>query len=524
MNYHFGSKENLYAETWRRCFAESIKAYPPDGGVEKSAPPEERLRGQIRSVLSRVSDENNMEFLIVQKERANPTGLLQEVMRKEIEPLRQRMESVIREIIGPHVSSMQVAFCGVSVISQCIDPAAGARGDRGRRQGTKGAPFISDMDAYLDHVTNFSLAGMRAIREKAERGRRDTRKARPAEASMPETDTSMRPAAARTRAGMPSRRSASARTRAAIGVLALVLCTGLWCCQAKTLRCPWTDAAPAIDAAALADSSGQEWEGAVSVFEDEQIRVGLRNDDTYLYIGLLVDNRNTRAQILVGGLTLWFDPAGEEDRTFGVRYPLGIDDQDRPVFLRALLDGRDVSRLIDSLGVFGEQVEILGPMPDESSDEGPEFPPAPQAASATLARAGGAAIEVAARMGGASLLYELKVPLKADPERPYAIGCDAGRKIAVGIETRGGMLDDRPGPGGRAGGERMGPPPGGSGSPPEGGGGRGGPGGGRPGRGGPGGGGPGQRPGGSGGRPGGNQPEPVDLWFKVSLSSAQDGE
>ena len=35
VNYHFGDKETLYREAWRHSFRESLKAHPPDGGVDE---------------------------------------------------------------------------------------------------------------------------------------------------------------------------------------------------------------------------------------------------------------------------------------------------------------------------------------------------------------------------------------------------------------------------------------------------------------------------------------------------------
>jgi AcrR family transcriptional regulator len=169
VNYHFRNKQNLYIETWRHCFSESIEAHPPDGGVRADAPPEERLRGQVRALLQRISDEGDREFLIVQKERANPTGLLHEVMRRELQPLHERMEKVVRGFLGPYASDTEVEFCGMSIISQCIDPIAATRPHKGGRQARGAPPRIDDIEAYSNHVVNFSLAGMRAIREEAER-------------------------------------------------------------------------------------------------------------------------------------------------------------------------------------------------------------------------------------------------------------------------------------------------------------------------------------------------------------------
>ena len=176
VNYHFGDKETLYTEAWRHSFSESVKAHPPDGGVSDSAPPEKRLRGQVVALLRRIADEGNREFLIVQKELANPTGLLNEVMREELRPLQERMESLVRELLGPHTSDMQVRFCVISIISQCINPMVAIKGRKEKREGKDGPPGVDDIEAYSNHVVKFSLAGIRAIREEAEKKRRGFKK------------------------------------------------------------------------------------------------------------------------------------------------------------------------------------------------------------------------------------------------------------------------------------------------------------------------------------------------------------
>jgi AcrR family transcriptional regulator len=176
VNYHFGDKETLYTEAWRHSFSESVKAHPPDGGVSDSAPPEKRLRGQVVALLRRIADEDNREFLIVQKELANPTGLLNEVMQEELWPLQERMESLVRELLGPRTSDMQVRFCVISIISQCINPMVAIKGQKEKREGKDGPPGIDDIEAYSNHVVKFSLAGIRAIRDEAEKKRRGIKK------------------------------------------------------------------------------------------------------------------------------------------------------------------------------------------------------------------------------------------------------------------------------------------------------------------------------------------------------------
>jgi AcrR family transcriptional regulator len=169
VNYHFGDKETLYREAWRHSFLKSIKAHPPDGGVSAEAPPEERLRGQVVALLHRIADKNNKEFLFVQKEFANPTGLLEEVMQKEIRPLHERTRAVIRELLGPHIPDMLVQFCEISIISQCLNPMVVRRDGAGKREPKKDRPEIEDIEAYAEYVVKFSLGGIGVIRREAEK-------------------------------------------------------------------------------------------------------------------------------------------------------------------------------------------------------------------------------------------------------------------------------------------------------------------------------------------------------------------
>ena len=101
VNYYFGGKEALYKETWRHSLTESLKAYPIDGGVPASAPAEERLRGQLVSLIRRFSDEKSIDFLIARMEMVNPTGLLEEVMASELGPVRRQTLALVRELLGP---------------------------------------------------------------------------------------------------------------------------------------------------------------------------------------------------------------------------------------------------------------------------------------------------------------------------------------------------------------------------------------------------------------------------------------
>lgn len=170
VNYHFGSKEDLYAEAWRRAFHESLAKHPPDGGVPEDAPAEERLRGRIRAMIHHAADEDNQAFRIMHKEIANPTRLLREVKRECVRPLVEAMKALVRELLGPEAPEKDVHFCQASIAAQCFGIIRHIRIHR--RTGPTPPPaedVIRDIDAYAEHVARFSLAGIRATRELLER-------------------------------------------------------------------------------------------------------------------------------------------------------------------------------------------------------------------------------------------------------------------------------------------------------------------------------------------------------------------
>jgi AcrR family transcriptional regulator len=168
VNYHFRNKETLYREAWLQSMRESLKKHPPDGGVASEAPLEERLLGLVKAMLKRITDESNKEFLIVHQEMANPTGLLKDVMKEEIQPLRVRTRLLIRKLLGPHATESQVLFCEISIISQCINPPIVESRWHPDLEQDVDYPRIDDIEAYAHHVTMFSLGGIRAILDKTE--------------------------------------------------------------------------------------------------------------------------------------------------------------------------------------------------------------------------------------------------------------------------------------------------------------------------------------------------------------------
>ena len=168
ISYHFGSKEALYMESWRYAFTQSLTTYPLDGGIPAEAPAEERLRGRILAIMRRIIDPHSHEFDIFHKEMANPTGLLAKAIQESVEPIFQGLALLVGELLGqePHVHEVQL--CTMSIRAQCFGPLLHAR----RCKITQGLPptglefLLDDVVQLADHVTRFSMAGIRALSDR----------------------------------------------------------------------------------------------------------------------------------------------------------------------------------------------------------------------------------------------------------------------------------------------------------------------------------------------------------------------
>jgi AcrR family transcriptional regulator len=162
VNYHFGDKESLYLESWRFAFNRELARHPPDGGVSGDAAPEQRLAGLIHSLIERVADDNGHSFAILYKEMARPTRLLADILEKEIDPQRSQMLGLLRECLGDTADERHLQFCHDSIMGQCFQLLRLKQIHHARPQ-REPAGEVGDIDAYADHVVQFSLAGIQAL-------------------------------------------------------------------------------------------------------------------------------------------------------------------------------------------------------------------------------------------------------------------------------------------------------------------------------------------------------------------------
>ena len=167
INYHFGSKDALYQAAWEHIADMVDQRCPVDGGLPPSAPAEDRLRGQIASLIDRATTEELASFhKIHMMESVNSTGLLDEAIANRRWHHRKHTLAALRDLLGPRATKEDVELCEMSVISQCrlvVRPPH----NHHHRQPPWQIPS-EDTQRLGDHITTFSLAGIKAVRREIE--------------------------------------------------------------------------------------------------------------------------------------------------------------------------------------------------------------------------------------------------------------------------------------------------------------------------------------------------------------------
>jgi hypothetical protein len=190
-------------------------------------------------------------------------------------------------------------------------------------------------------------------------------------------------------------------------------------CKMKEMDSRWCDRAVTIDGI----DSGPEWENARYFFDDEQVTIGLMNTESTLYVRLSTRDLRIRREMTAYGFTLWFNDKGDKNKTVGIRYPLGSQNDSTMTAGNGPMTRNDASGHADTLTASDHHViELFGPGKGQRS---------------TISLDDAAAYGIICQIGDTqdNLVYELKYPLKRTLECPYGISVNQIRNLYICFET-----------------------------------------------------------------------------------------
>jgi AcrR family transcriptional regulator len=162
VNYHFGSKENLYRAVWEDCDARARRRFTE--ALPDDLSPEEELRAFIGfRVTEALQDTESAWFaLLIHHEVSQPSPIAPEIRERFLLPRRLWFDGLVRTLLGDAVPERQARLAGFCIHGPLIHlremrlhPALPMPPD--------GGP-TTDPEALVETIHAFALGGLRQLR------------------------------------------------------------------------------------------------------------------------------------------------------------------------------------------------------------------------------------------------------------------------------------------------------------------------------------------------------------------------
>lgn len=164
VNYHFQSKEDLYAAVLRHAHSKAMQC-PWEN--DPDAPAEERLRQFVRGMVRHLLDPTRPAWhsRLMAREMSAPTRMLEELIEEGFRPRKEQLRGILEDLAGDRIASAELDLIGASIIGQCVFYR------QNRPVIQKLYPDIlaaqDSPDTIAAHISAFSLGAIRQRLEEA---------------------------------------------------------------------------------------------------------------------------------------------------------------------------------------------------------------------------------------------------------------------------------------------------------------------------------------------------------------------
>jgi TetR/AcrR family transcriptional regulator, regulator of cefoperazone and chloramphenicol sensitivity len=162
VNYHFGDKLGLYQAVLQAAVDRMRETTDAARAAGAGHSAEERLRIYLAIFMRRLlADPSGTVHRLVTREMMDPTPALDVIIVQGVLPRMEYLSEVIAELLGCDSSDPRV---GRSVASVWTQSAAYVANPIAERLGSSLTAMPDDAEAIAQHIADFSIAGIRAIR------------------------------------------------------------------------------------------------------------------------------------------------------------------------------------------------------------------------------------------------------------------------------------------------------------------------------------------------------------------------
>jgi AcrR family transcriptional regulator len=162
VNYHFGDKQGLYREALQVAIDAIRETNEAGRRAAEGHPPAEQLRRYLSVFLRRVlNPEYETVHRLIQREIDHPTPAMDALVEQAARPRLEFLGAVVVELMECDPADPRVLRCVGSILAQTIiwvrkNPIA-------ERLGFVFKPTPDNIDMVARHITDFSVAGIRAV-------------------------------------------------------------------------------------------------------------------------------------------------------------------------------------------------------------------------------------------------------------------------------------------------------------------------------------------------------------------------
>lgn len=151
INYHFGDKIGLYTTIVERGLGQ-LADEPRRITAATGSDPEERLRAFVTEMLQQMLEpaKDSHVHQLLMHEMADPTPMFDEIAKRVMRPRLSYLCKLVGELMDRPPADRVVVNAAASVQAQCL---------MARLTTMK----TSSIDELADHITRFSLAGIREL-------------------------------------------------------------------------------------------------------------------------------------------------------------------------------------------------------------------------------------------------------------------------------------------------------------------------------------------------------------------------
>jgi AcrR family transcriptional regulator len=166
VNYHYGSKDGLYAAVLEEIFPKGEEWI---SGEDSNLPAVERLHRFIRGLAEEIYTQSTgqiaQKWAIFLREMAKPSHNLDLIVQHQVQPRANELRDILTLLLGPATPDQTLAYCSSNIWALMLDhlltqPIL----DR----LTPHRPNLGlDVEDFVDHVFHFALGGINAVKQRA---------------------------------------------------------------------------------------------------------------------------------------------------------------------------------------------------------------------------------------------------------------------------------------------------------------------------------------------------------------------